>query len=434
MNHPPQRQASILIVDDKPANLDVLSEMLRRCGHKVRPATSGKLALKTARKQPPDLILLDIRMPRMDGYEVCRVLKADPDLKNIPVIFISALSQPFDKVTAFACGGVDYISKPFQVGEVVARVETHLKVRRYQEELEEQNEQLQRTLADLKAAQARIVQSEKMASLGVLTAGIAHEINNPVNFITSGIAGLRGLLDDVMRVLDRYSKLDGANATAGLKEIERFKEEIRFDEVLNGLFELLDNINTGSQRTAEIVRGLRTFARLDEDEEKASDIHRNIDSTLIMLRNEYKDLISVKKDYGELPPIICCPGKLNQVFMNIFANAIEAIKSKQNLEPTEEITVKTGVIHKDGNAFVEIDIGDTGTGVPPEIQDRIFEPFFTSKDVGKGNGLGLSICLGIVKSHGGSIEVDRNHPSGSVFKIYLPLRVERTGNESDPRG
>jgi len=430
----PSRQANILIVDDKPANLDVLSEMLRQYGHKVRPATSGKLALRAAKKQPPDLILLDIRMPTMDGYQVCRLLKADPDLKGIPVIFISALSQAFDKVAAFNCGGVDYISKPFQVGEVVARVETHLQLRRYQTELEEQNERLQRTLDELKAAQARIVQSEKMASLGVLTAGIAHEINNPVNYITSGIAGLRSLLDDLMELVDRYSALDGKNAEDGLKEIDRFKDEIQFDEVRRGLFAVLDNIHTGSQRTAEIVKSLRTFARLDEDEEKLADIHQNIDSTLIMLRNEYRDVIAVRKDYGDLPPILCCPGKLNQVFMNIFANAIDAIKSKQTLAAHEEIVVKTAVVQRDGDPFVEIEIRDTGVGIPDEIRDRIFEPFFTSKDVGKGNGLGLSICLGIVNSHGGAIEVDRNDPNGSAFRIYLPLRLERTGDASDRTG
>jgi len=428
------KQANILIVDDKPENLDVLSEMLRQCGHKVRPAISGKLALRAARKLPPDLILLDIRMPELDGYEVCRLLKADPELKGIPVIFISALTQAFDKVTAFECGGVDYISKPFQVSEVIARVEAHLKLRKYQQELEWQNERLERTLDELKAAQARIVQSEKMASLGVLTAGIAHEINNPINFITSGIMGLRSLLDDLMSVVDRYSTLNGATAEAALTEVDRFKREIQFDEVRGGLFEVLDNIQTGAQRAAEIVRSLRTFARLDEDEEKPADIHQSIDSTLIMLRNEYRDLITIRKDYGNIPYILCSPGKLNQVFMNILGNAVEAIKSKPTVASVEEIVIKTEVVQKDGEPFVVVEIRDTGAGIPTEIKDRIFEPFFTTKDVGKGNGLGLSICLGIVKSHGGTIEFVRNRPSGSTFRIYLPLRSERTGDASDGTG
>lgn len=426
----PTRQASILIVDDKPENLDVLSEMLRRCGHKVRPATKGKLALESARKRPPDLILLDVRMPQMDGYEVCRRLKADPVLRSIPVIFVSALTQPFDKVTALKCGGVDYIGKPFQVEEVVARVEVHLKLRRYQAALEEKNELLQQTLDQLKAAQARMVQSEKMASLGVLTAGIAHEINNPVNFITSGIAGLRSLLDDLMEIVARYRAVDANNAETAVKEIMSLQEKTEIDEIREALYEVLGNIQTGSRRTAEIVMGLRTFARLDEPEEKLADIHETIDSTLMMLRNEYRDVISISKEWGDIPPFFCYPGKLNQVFVNLLGNAVDAIKSKTTLSEEEKISIKTGVASRDGKRFVEIEIRDTGPGIPDEIRDRIFEPFFSSKDVGKGNGLGLPISLGIVESHGGVMEVPNSGPGETTFRIYLPLKTERKDHES----
>jgi signal transduction histidine kinase len=298
-------------------------------------------------------------------------------------------------------------------------------------ELEEKNERLQRALDELKAAQVRIVQSEKMASLGVLTAGIAHEINNPVNFITSGIAGLRRLLDDLMEVMERYSSLDTKNAAESFKDIARLKEEMEFDGIRQGLYELIDNIHTGSQRTAEIVKSLRAFARLDEDDEQLEDIHQNINTTLMMLRNEYRDVIAIRRDFGEVPPILCYPGKLNQVFMNILANAVEAIKSKETLSSTEEIAIRTAVVQREGKRFVEVEIRDTGLGIPDEIRERIFEPFFTSKEVGKGNGLGLSISLGIVESHGGAIEVDSNHPNGSAFRIYLPLRLERTSDEPD---
>ncbi len=426
-----ENQANILIVDDKPANLDVLSEMLRQCGHKVRPATSGKLALQAAEKQPPDLILLDILMPGMDGFQVCRQLKNHQTLKKIPVIFISALTQAFDKVKAFKYGGVDYISKPFHVEEVVARVETHLKVTRYQMEMELKNKQLERALDELKNAQTRVVQCEKMACLGVLTAGIAHEINNPVNFITSGIVALRRLVDDLMGVMERYAGLDAGNADQALKEIDRFKDEIAFDEIENGLCELIDNMETGAKRTMEIVRGLRTFARLDENDEKTVDIHQNIESTLMLLRNEYRDVISIRKDFGNLPPIPCFPGKLNQVFMNVLSNAVDAIKSKENPSPDEEICVRTGLVKKNKDRFVEIEIRDTGKGIPDEVRDHIFEPFYTTKEVGKGNGLGLSISLGIVESHGGTIEVDSNRPNGTVFRIYLPLKSERKGDAAE---
>jgi signal transduction histidine kinase len=427
----PRGDADILIVDDKVENLNVLAKILDQYGYTVRPATSARLAFKAAKKRLPDLILLDIRMPEMDGYEFCRKLKADPELRDVPVIFLSALTQAAGKVTAFQCGGVDYVTKPFQVEEVIARVETHLNLRRYQVKLEQQNEKLQRTLHELQAAYARIVQSEKMASLGVLTAGIAHEINNPVNFVTSGIAGLRRLLGDLMEVVDRYSSLDRQNTDEALKEVDRFKKEIEFDEIRKGLYELIDNIQTGSERTAEIVKNLRTFARLDEDDEKPADISQNIDSTLMMLRSQYRDMIAIKKDFCDLPPILCYPGKLNQVFMNVLANAIEAIKSKETLTPDEEIGIRTVVVERAGGRFVEIEIRDTGPGIAEEIRERIFEPFFTSKEIGKGNGLGLSISLGIVESHGGTIEVRSNQPRGATFLIYLPLKLGRTKDARD---
>ncbi len=425
------KPANILIVDDKPENLDVLSEMLKQCGHKVRPATKGKLALKAAKQQPPDLILLDVRMPEMDGYEVCRRLKADPDLQGIPVVFVSALARAADKVVALKCGGVDYINKPFQVEEVVARVETHLKLRRYQMALEEQNQQLQKVLNELKTAQTRMVQSEKMASLGVLVAGIAHEINNPVNFITSGIVGLRTLIDELMGVMERCYSVETKEIEDAPHRAVPVKDRAAFDEIRQGLYELLGNIQTGARRTAEIIKSLRTFARLDESDEKLADLHENIDLTLMMLHSEYKDSITIKKEWGHVPPIFCCPGKLNQVFMNILGNAIDAIKSKPELLPGETIVIRTAVVHREYKPFVEIEIRDSGPGVPDEIRDRIFEPFFSSKVVGKGTGLGLAISLGIVQGHGGTIETEACDPTGASFKIYLPLQLQRRGNESD---
>jgi signal transduction histidine kinase len=194
---------------------------------------------------------------------------------------------------------------------------------------------------------------------------------------------------------------------------------------------LIDNIQTGSERTAEIVKNLRTFARLDEDDEKPADISQNIDSTLMMLRSQYRDMIAIKKDFCDLPPILCYPGKLNQVFMNVLANAIEAIKSKETLTPDEEIGIRTVVVERAGGRFVEIEIRDTGPGIAEEIRERIFEPFFTSKEIGKGNGLGLSISLGIVESHGGTIEVRSNQPRGATFLIYLPLKLGRTKDARD---
>ena len=415
-------EANIMVVDDTPANLRLLEGMLRERGHEVRSFPRGALALKAAENDPPDLILLDITMPEMDGFKVCQHLKENENLKEIPVIFISARTETFDKVKAFRSGGVDYITKPFQFEEVLARVETHLQLRQYQVELEWRNKELQQALDELKAAQAQLVQSEKMASLGVLTAGIAHEINNPVNFIGASARGLRKMLRHIENVLEQYGQINPDNAVEELERINQFKQELEFDDLLDGLEELTANIHSGAERTAEIVKGLRTFSRLDEVEKKLADIHENLDSTLALLRNQYKGTITIRKDYGDIPPIMCYPGKLNQVFMNILVNAIDAIKRKEGPSAAEEIRIKTSLVDKEDKRFVTIEFIDTGPGIPEQIQNRIFEPFFTTKDVGEGTGLGLSISLGIIESHGGTIKVESTPGKGANFRICLPLQ------------
>ncbi len=364
-------------------------------------------------------------MPGMDGYEVCSRLKLDVNLKEIPVIFISALNEPIDKVKAFTCGGVDYITKPFQLEEVLARVETHIKLRLYQAQLEKQNNLLVGTLDQLKSAQTKLVESEKMASLGVLTAGIAHEINNPINFILSGISGLKKLLDEILILIDRYSNLDPENAKTDLQQIDELKKEMDFDDVLNGVKDLTGSIGTGASRVAEIVQSLRIFSRLNENNKKLADINENIDLALSLLRNHYKDSITIYKQYGDVPQLLCSAGKLNQVFTNILLNAIEAIKSKSIPSTSEQIIIKTGMLTIGDTKWAEIEIQDSGPGISGEIMDHIFEPFFTCKEVGKGTGLGLSISLGIVQSHDGNISVESEQGMGATFRIRLPIQRGR---------
>ncbi|EDN70474.1 two-component hybrid sensor and regulator [Beggiatoa sp. PS] len=188
-------KGNILIVDDMPANLQILNQILTEQGYKVRPTVSGKMALKSVQSVIPDLILLDIQMPEMNGYEVCEKLKADNKIAEIPVIFISALSDVFDKVKAFSVGGVDYITKPFQAEEVLARVKTHLKLSQLQQQLVVQNAELQNTLEHLKVTQKELIQSEKMAALGQLVAGVAHEINTPLGAINSAVGSIKRFLD-----------------------------------------------------------------------------------------------------------------------------------------------------------------------------------------------------------------------------------------------
>lgn len=253
--------ADLLIVDDLPENLAVLSSILKNAGYKVRSTLSGELALKAVALAPPALILLDVMMPNMDGYEVCRRLKAAPHSAEIPVLFISALDDPQAKVKALTQGGVDFITKPFDAHEVLARVSVHLELRRatarIQEQntrLEDQNTRLSQALADLKAAQSNMVSSAKMASLGVLTAGIAHELNNPLNFVYANAQTSLKMLRSIEDVLNQYETLTPENAAEQLPLLASTKARTGYHHAQEGLGVMLEGIRIGAERAAKIVR------------------------------------------------------------------------------------------------------------------------------------------------------------------------------------
>jgi signal transduction histidine kinase len=285
-------------------------------------------------------------------------------------------------------------------------------------EIQQQKNRLERTLKELKAAHTKIVQSEKMASLGELTAGIAHEINNPINFVYAGVDGLRSSLEGLLEVLNKYAKLDEARTIEEIKvvlgDIKDLKKQLYFNETTENVFKVVNAIKEGATRTAEIVKGLRSFSRLDETELKEADIHDGINSTLVLLNSKIDiDRITVVKDYDlTIPEIECFPGQLNQVFMNIISNAIDSITDKG------KITIKTRNLESE----VEVKIRDTGKGMANEVKSKIFQPFFTTKGLGEGTGLGLSITFGIIDKHKGSINVDSAKGKGTTFTIMIPKK------------
>ncbi|MGC1390925.1 MAG: AAA family ATPase [Bacteroidales bacterium] len=279
------------------------------------------------------------------------------------------------------------------------------------EQLSIQKEELRMTLENLKHSQFQLLQSEKMASLGQLVAGIAHEINNPVNFISAGVESLNDNLEEISLVMDSYDKITPLNVETKLKEIKELKERIEYKESKREIEKLIRSIKNGTKRTTEIVKGLRTFSRLDEDTLNMADIHEGLDSTLILLHNKYKNRIDIVKNYGEIPLIECYPGQLNQVFMNILSNAVDAITDKGT------ITISTSIT----NGVVHISIKDTGRGIPENLKEKIFEPFYTTKEVGRGTGLGLSISHGIMVKHKGTIDFKSEQGKGSEFIISLPM-------------
>ena len=293
------------------------------------------------------------------------------------------------------------------------------KVESRTEELQNTNKELNNILDELKQTQSQLVNAEKMASLGQLTAGIAHEINNPINFVLSNISPLKRDIKDLYDVIQKYETTPNSFEEY-FKEINSFKKEIDFEYIKIEIENLLKGIEEGAFRTSEIIKGLRTFSRIDEQNLKLSNIGGGIDSTLTLLNNDIGSNIDVIRDYSEIPSIECYPGKLNQVFMNILNNAIFAIKENKNRTEKGKLIIHG---YKDGN-YVKISIKDNGIGMTEEVKSKIFEPFFTTKDVGKGTGLGMSISFTIIEAHNGKFEINSTISEGTEIIISLPIDYE----------
>lgn len=290
------------------------------------------------------------------------------------------------------------------------------------EELQDANSQLNNAITNLKDAQTQLVDAEKMASLGQLTAGIAHEINNPINFVKSNINPLKLDFNDLITLLEKYIDLHKTHEESAisdqLKELNQYQKSLDIPFIKEEITNLIKGIEDGAERTAEIVRGLRTFTRIDESALKKVDIHDGINSTLVILKNSTPFHVQIIKNFQSTGLIECFPGKINQVFMNIFNNAFQAMNNPDNTEQKDYLTIETKDIdHK----RIRISVKDTGTGMTPDIKKRIFEPFFTTKEVGEGTGLGLAIVYKIIQKHHGTIEVNTAVGKGTEFVITLPL-------------
>ena len=431
MNDILSQRMHILLVDDNPTNLKVLFEAIGGYGWKALMATDGESAIEQAEYAKPDLILLDVMMPGIDGFETCRRLKANPITENIPVIFMTALAETTDKVRGLEIGAVDYITKPFQKEEVIARLKLHLKLslltRNLEQQVEQRTAELSQSVGQLQQAQLQLIQSEKMSTLGQLVAGIGHEINNPIGFIGGSCGNIEEYIKDIFSLVKlQQEKLSDSDD----EEIEELIEEIDLEYLMEDLPKLMNSMRQGITRLKDISLSLRTFARTDIAYQVEYQIQEGLDSTLMLLKHRLKDIgnrpqIDIIKNYSEIPPITCYPGQLNQVFMNIIANAIDAFddlhsanNSAANLPYT--ITIATSVDSTQNT--VSISIEDNALGMIPEIQSRIFEQSFTTKPVGKGTGLGLAISHQIiVDKHSGKIDCYSNPGKGTKFIITLPV-------------
>lgn len=431
-------KANILVVDDTPDNLRLISAMLTVQGYEVRKALNGKMAITACQMLVPDLILLDINMPDMDGYQVCQHLKSDNLTTDVPVIFISALDDILDKVKAFDLGGVDYITKPFNSTEVVLRIENQLKLRKLQLQLQHKNILLEQALEKLKSSQVQRIQNEKMIALGELVGGIAHEINNPISSIYGNIEYLEQYIQDFVTLISIYQQ----EYTQENPKIQAYVSKIDIPYIVNDLKKIIAEMHRGSNRISSIVVALQKFSRLDEASLKKVNIHDGIESSLLILENRLQNTatqtsIRIIRNYGELPCIACYVSELNQVFMHLLSNAIDAVNGEFNRAKPYQLeksplpttpTIKISTYLTEHNT-IAIAIHDNGLGIHPQASSRIFDPFFTTKDVNKGRGIGLAISYQIItQKHQGTIDFKSTPETGTEFIIEIPI-IKTLNNE-----
>jgi signal transduction histidine kinase len=404
----------ILIVDDD----EVVRETFASClMEQYSCATAGNVreALAVLAKEPFALVIADMLMPGRNGIELLReIIKRFPDTM---VIMASGVDRTQRVRDALRLGAYDYLVKPCDLDVLELSVERALERRsllreaeQYKKALEERNTELASRKAELEHLQAQIVHTEKMASLGQLAAGIAHELNNPAGFIYGNMEFLKDCVSGLEELLSVY---DNTTLPAPLAaDINAVKEKIGYEQSLEALSSIVSDCYEGADRIRDVVQNLRLFSRLDEAEFKKVDLHEGIESTIRLLARYFTNgSIELHRDYSGLPLVDCYAGQLNQVWMNLLTNAIHAVGRNGH------IRISTRLKNQD----VLVTVVDTGKGIEPEHLDKIFDPFFTTKPVGEGTGLGLSITYGIVERHGGSIAVESCPGMGTTFTVTLPI-------------
>jgi signal transduction histidine kinase len=406
---------NVLIADDDAVSRRLLQSYLQKWGYEVTAAADGAEAWRLFEGGVFPLVITDWMMPELDGPGLVRRIRSLRRPGYVYVILLTAKIQKEDLVEGMEAGADDFLTKPFDRDELRVRLSA--------------GERIIRLEQDLRSAQASLIQSEKLASLGRLAAGMAHEMNNPIAFVLNNLAMLQRDTEAALRVLEKYG--EGRAALSRVEpelgaEVARLEEEMDLKYFRENFDRQFRSSTDGLRRIGAIVKNLRDFARLDEAESKEIDLNAAIRSTLEALKYELdQKAIEVRTELPELPLVSCHPGKINQVFLNILENAIEASARGGRIEVRSRP-------EKEGGVLVEIE--DHGEGIKAEHLPRIFEPFFTTKPIGSGTGLGLAVSYGIVRDHGGTLEVESAVRRGSVFRIRLPLRAPAAAADSAPQG
>lgn len=415
--------AKILIVDDEPPICTILSRWLAKEGHLCQVAHNGREALEKLRAEPFDLMLTDINMPVMTGTEL--LAEARKEFRDLAVIMVTAVDDRTVALAALELGAFGYLLKPFERIEVLIHVDNAIRLRRLEIDKKEHHRELvelflERTRAmkqaysKLERQTLQLMDQDKLATLGQLTAGVAHELRNPTTFLSSNINQMDKYFGNLVSYLTAQEKVlheldpDGPMA----EELGQERKTLKVDFITRDAATLIDDCREAIDRIRHIIEGIRDFSRKIDDGMREVDLNGQIESTLRIVWNELKYKTTVQRDFGTLPEVFCHPQKMNQVFTNLLVNAA------QSIDKEGEVTITT----RQENDQAMIQITDTGCGIPAGHLEKIFEPYFTTKEAGSGTGLGLAIVKQIIDEHEGTITVDSTPGQGTTFTIRIPLK------------
>lgn len=399
----------IVFADDDIVARKLVLKLLSDLDFNILIAENGIEAWKLLKASGARILVTDWVMPGLSGLDLCRKIREEYVGSYIYVILVAAKGSAEDTIEGLKAGADDFLVKPLDVGELKARLRTGLRIIKLEDQY--------------KKASSQLLHSEKMASVGQLAAGVAHEINNPTGFVSSNFKSLSNYQKDINGLIAMYKEFvtlirpQAENDKTGViakavQAIEAYEKDIDLEYLIKDIDDLMRESGEGLERIKKIVMDLKDFAHPGEDTLQETDVNACIESTLNVIRNEIKYKAEVKKNYGELPILMCYPQQLNQVFMNMIINSVQAMTRSMG-----EIVITTDSLP----SGIRIRIRDNGSGIEKKNQTRIFDPFFTTKEVGKGTGLGMNVVYNIIKKHQGTIELWSEVGKGTEFTIILPV-------------
>lgn len=390
MNEKPR---TLLVVDDQPLNVKMLKTRFSHMGYSVLEALNGEEALEKARLLP-DLILLDVMMPGMNGFETCRRLKDDPLTADIPIIFLSAVNDAIIKVNGLQLGGVDYISKPFDSAELLTRVKTHLKIRDQERELAEYARRLEQMVEE---RTTQLVHADRLATLGTFSAAIVHEINTPLTYVGGNAELMRAGFEAARPILERHLPEDGSGRVA------RFLEKAD---------KCHDAISQGLERITRMVSTLRNYSTRGSGQREPCRLLDAVEDSARLLGHRIRSArVTLKVSVSDDLRVLCDRQRMSQVLVNLLGNAMDAMGGKEG---------EIGIAAAKESEYVRIVVKDSGPGIPLGLAEAVFEPFFTTKPREMGTGLGLFIVRSIIEECGGSVTLAPFDGSGAELHIQLP--------------